>query len=187
MRRLFALLTIFSLLVFLATLILWIRSHHLSDQIQWRNSNGARTIYSAEGSLVLDLFFIDWSREPIEFRSLQYQRDQRRAPLNYILLLNFDAGDIDIEWKHAGFSWWERRSPKAGRRLIIMALPFWFVAIFPGILPVSYLTLRLRSGFIRRRMKQKGLCVNCGYDLRATPKGSPCPECGLSELGAVRW
>jgi hypothetical protein len=82
MRRLFALLTIFSLVFLLATLILWIRSHHLSDEIQWRNSNGARTIYSADGSFMLDLYFIDWSREALEFRSLRFQRDQRRAPVN---------------------------------------------------------------------------------------------------------
>jgi hypothetical protein len=180
MRRLFALLSIFSFVLLLATLILWIRSHHLSDEIQWRNSNGARTIYSADGRLVLDVYFIDWSREAIEFRPLKYQRDQRRAPLNYIPLLNFDPGDIYIEWQHGGFSWWERRSRAAGRRLIIMVAPFWFVALIPAILPATYLTLRLRASLVRRRMAREGLCTACGYDLRGTPRGNPCAECGSS-------
>jgi len=182
MRRLFALLTILSLLFFLATLILWVRSHYLSDQISWKNGHGARTIYSADGSLVLDLFFIDWSRQSAAFQPLKYRRDLRLTPMNYILALNFDTGDLYIQWQHAGFCWWERRSPAAGRRLIIMALPFWFVAIIPAILPATYLTLRLRSGLIRRRMVREGFCVTCGYDLRATPRGNPCPECGKTAI-----
>lgn len=32
---------------------------------------------------------------------------------------------------------------------------------------------------VRRAMRlRRGLCTHCGYDLRATPSGLPCPECG---------
>jgi hypothetical protein len=30
----------------------------------------------------------------------------------------------------------------------------------------------------RRSRRRAGKCARCGYDLRATPAGSPCPECG---------
>lgn len=32
---------------------------------------------------------------------------------------------------------------------------------------------------LRRKVRlRRGLCPHCAYDLRATPLGSPCPECG---------
>ncbi len=32
-----------------------------------------------------------------------------------------------------------------------------------------------------RRMRRRGLCGQCGYDLRGLPTGATCPECGPSE------
>lgn len=51
-------------------------------------------------------------------------------------------------------------------------LPFWFVLTLAGIAAL----LPLRRALIRFRRKRKGLCPQCGYDLRMTP--GRCPECG---------
>jgi hypothetical protein len=45
-------------------------------------------------------------------------------------------------------------------------------AALTSVLPAVWLRSALRDGH-RRRAK---LCINCGYDLRATPER--CPECG---------
>jgi hypothetical protein len=57
--------------------------------------------------------------------------------------------------------------------------------IWPGFALNTFFYAALAWGLwqiplaIRRRSRRRaGKCVKCGYDLRATPAGSPCPECG---------
>jgi hypothetical protein len=62
------------------------------------------------------------------------------------------------------------------------ALPL--IPIWPGFLANTALyaipwTLLLGFGPARRSLRRRrGLCPACAYDLRATPPGAPCPECG---------
>jgi hypothetical protein len=179
-RLLLTLLSSLSLLLSLATLVFWIRSHHLTDHLSWRNAHGSRVIYTAQGHLMLDLFFTDWSNCPDQYQPLKYRPDISLPPMNYIPILNFDPGDIDTTFQHAGFYWWERRNPRTNRHLIITGAPFWSIAAVTALLPLIWMTLRLRSRLARRKLQRKGLCQTCAYDLRATPPGHPCPECGAS-------
>lgn len=56
------------------------------------------------------------------------------------------------------------------------AVPYW-----PVTLPLALVSILLLLRLTRaRRRERKGLCQQCGYDLRATPHH--CPECGAKPL-----
>lgn len=49
------------------------------------------------------------------------------------------------------------------------------IAVFSG----AWLLLLYTPGVARRGLRRRrGRCPGCNYDLRATPRSSPCPECG---------
>jgi len=61
-----------------------------------------------------------------------------------------------------------------------LLVPHWFLAAAAAIIPI----LRLGRLHRRYRRRRRGMCVKCGYDLRATK--NRCPECGTpceSEAG----
>lgn len=63
------------------------------------------------------------------------------------------------------------------------ALPL--IPIWPGLLAntaafaLFWLLVLFAIPLTRRAIRaRRGQCINCGYDLHATPSGNPCPECG---------
>src|SRR5256885_13157669 len=59
-----------------------------------------------------------------------------------------------------------------GDRFEVFAVPYWSAAGPLALVAALSITRILR----RARSAAMGLCVKCGYDLRATP--DRCPECG---------
>lgn len=97
---------------------------------------------------------------------LQFYHDKKVA---YPLFMQ------DSFWNRIGFGAFLTSQPRPAptRRFFNVAIPYVFLAIVTGLLMVIF------SHLPRRRQRQRmalGLCVGCGYDLRAS--GERCPECG---------
>ena len=56
----------------------------------------------------------------------------------------------------------------------VISVPYWSMLLVPAM-PFAFAIARWRR---RRSRIRRGLCLVCGYDLRATP--DRCPECGTS-------
>jgi hypothetical protein len=60
---------------------------------------------------------------------------------------------------------------------MFLDVPHWLVVLIGLALPAWWWLLR-RRGLLRLHRLSHGLCVSCGYDLRESPPGGRCPECG---------
>nr|AIA18136.1 Unknown Function [uncultured bacterium] len=76
--------------------------------------------------------------------------------------VNFERLGITIKRIGSPINTWE------------IALPFWLLIALSASCPLLWLVTASRRR--RRRRRQRQLCIDCGYDLRATPQ--QCPECG---------
>ena len=170
MRRLARILlnavTMLSLVLFVATVALWVRSYWRGDYIRFvrpgrpnAESFFAHLVLGQGGAgIQVGLLSPEWAGRVWPERWDWKIKDQ--APIGY-------ADDWSANrW---GFSI-EARDDFSVFRSRIVVFPLWLPTLLLALLPLARL-VRL----VRRRHKP-GLCPDCGYDLRASK--DRCPECG---------
>jgi hypothetical protein len=90
----------------------------------------------------------------------------------------------DDNWRADGAHPWrlfgvyveyDRRPPPIMRDYWYVSFPYWLAVALTLPLPMWRLT-RLPRERLRERRAKAGLCLGCGYDLRAS--SGRCPECG---------
>jgi hypothetical protein len=152
----FTVLSVVSLLLCLATLILWVQSGWRVTIITGRLDD-RKWVALQSVRAQLDLFFGNDAASWISPR------------------VSFHSGGAHHATTAAEFAQFAR-NPTICRSGI--GAPHWFLALLFAILPAIQLRAILRS----RRQNRQGLCPRCGYDLRATLER--CPECGTESAFA---
>jgi len=156
--------TVLSLLVCLATGVLWVRSGQFADQLEYdgpdnrysltaRSSGIEYTQYRHHAAVALEsgrIVSINW-RDRWHYDRVNQGRE----------------GHGFIFQKSATFEFYN------------LGLPYWLILLITALVPSVRLTARLR-----RKRPPPGLCPKCRYDLRATP--DRCPECGTVVAEAAK-
>jgi hypothetical protein len=168
-RRLFTFLSAVSLLLCVATCVLWVRSQSRGELVRWDGDRYA--VFAAHG---VGVFF--FGRTPTKNR---VPSEPRAA--------YFTAPDlIDMDSIAAGRRVWISRGrltlyegvPQDGGPWgrfedFAASVPLWSACLLTMALPAAW-----AGRVARRRLRSisSGICRRCGYDLRASP--DRCPECG---------
>lgn len=157
MRRLFRILLngamALSLLLCLATMGLWLLSHWQSVTLDHSVAGYHYSMIGSDGVIFLS----------VDRGLHRCTRGRERAGFWKIRLTN---STTEVEGPE------EHSAPGDGRWLYReFEGPIWIPAAAFSMLPLAAGVL-----VVRRRRASIGMCVRCGYDLRATP--DRCPECG---------
>jgi hypothetical protein len=172
---LFKRLAAFSLLLLVATLVIWIRSEFTCDRCIKLLLDPPSGFVGTAGEITWDegRFMVighrplnstqTWDESPLWWR----HRTTGDYGLNIHGPQNNDFGDVKFVWiSHRKIpgpfgDWFEYR----------FVVRFWILALLFSIAP----SLWIRC--VTRPRRLPGQCRGCGYDLRATPER--CPECGM--------
>lgn len=172
-RRLFNGLAVASLLLCVGTLGLWARSHRDFDMVIHEGAAGQFLLVSRFGRIqagVNNSGLSDPRCLVFEHGALSAYERTLENP-GWRALWGFGLGRVFLPAIPASAS-----SPviTPSSTLWYAIAPDWFIA---GVFAVAPGVWIFERRFARRRERvRQGLCVSCGYDLRATPER--CPECG---------
>lgn len=161
-RRPFAVVSIVSLLLCVATAVLWVRSYYVWDGFDWDRRPGAVDRCSIGAAAGKVFFSRTWLNSP-NSAFVRFDRPpgfyEHRVPVHSGTLVRPDGSAL-------GFS--IARTRFAGIQDLYVCGPLWAPALFFLILA----SLRL---LVRR--PRAGHCNVCGYNLQGNTSGV-CPECG---------
>ena len=170
LRRLFTIASVVSLLVFVATVGLWVRSYWQLDTLYYVGHNWASVSVSSKwGAVTFGTRRIAGLGDPEHawhFHSGRADRLSFGIP-HYSLFGFSTSGFADKVQTAFGAYQYEDK---------YLTVPFWFILVCPAVLPVFYVLVDRRHH--RRNWPLScNRCPSCGYNLTGNTSGV-CPECG---------
>src|SRR4051812_40563684 len=158
-RRLLMIFACVSLVAGVAIAVLWVRSY-LPDYLGMRSSRGR---------LILIFSHPQWSDNFDSSSKSAPDAESMLAMARATTGSGFDTSD----WHVMGF---ELIVAHTMWGYTVAVLPLWALFLPLAAFTIAAFTIHRRQ---ERRAKQN-CCLNCGYDMRATP--GRCPECGTAAI-----
>jgi hypothetical protein len=174
-------LAVLSVVLCLATAVLWVRSQRIHDMWAWSNS-GYVQLHSVESEVELYWGIANPGDRPLRgsvsfiWEGLHEFWSGIHRPVTQFPAYAVDPS-MTVHWDFWGFRCAEDDPQKVNRGTLYhrLAIPYWSILAVEGCVALACTgaVRRLRRA---RRLESVGLCRKCAYDLRATP--DRCPECG---------
>ena len=179
LRILFNAATALSLMLCVATVMLWVRSYWVDDRFFARYQLSYVDFASYRGEVGCE-FGAVYGGGPQDLYMPSWVAGFRHVPVDrvpesdYIHISEAQGRFKNMPHYHGawGFRWHPRSDRDWEYRERGIAAPAWCIAAMAAALPAWRLVCVVR----RSNRQSRGFCHACGYDLRATP--GRCPECG---------
>ena len=190
LRRVFTTLAALSMLLCVATCVLWVRSRTFHESLHAGNKSGSLWMLSSRGEGLRLARVLSWPTTE-KFTFTRY----RRGSMPSLIALD---GIRTVHWERLGVSvhygtattrldmfspdtlvltgdrnpFYDTSLPM---RYWAATVPHWQIAILFGLLPSLIVAVYVGRKLRTHHREKRRLCPKCGYDLRATP--NRCPEC----------
>jgi hypothetical protein len=188
-RKVFTIAAGFSAVFCVAAAVLSVHCLDRFDDIGWahwrpegpRETSRALRVCGLEGSVWASYERIEWAEPDFAARLKNTTPDGFHArSIDLRLIRNAGMSPRSMFGAASAFAF--GRQPMQGpaiRTVVYQArAPGWFLVCVTSLLPIWWLRATVSRALARRTARKQARCVQCGYDLRATP--DRCPECGTA-------
>ena len=167
-RRVFNLVSVASLLLCLGVAAIWVRGYWRASGVLWMRNDVWHAVEVDRGELRISQLESGDCLDEHDYGPQESHGEYSRFILRYT-----DPYHTRTDRQWAGIRWTKKAVGEHGPACVL-SIPLGYVAGVLAVCPGFW--LGLRGPLERRRRLRAGLCLVCGYDLRATK--TRCPECG---------